>query len=220
MLDDESLILALADSHAGVRRQAIRMAERRLDGSPALLDAVLKRADDADPQVQLQLAYSLGEATDSRASAELARLLVKHQADAYLFAAAVSSVQKRNLSEIVRQVLELSPAGPAARQGDQCAGELAASLQERDAAGRLLTVIASPREGKLAPWQFATMAAHARFARSRAGKAGPACSAGATSRGRRVISPCARDVRRRASGRRGPVGGRKTVGSGCKEPRR
>ncbi|HVX64296.1 MAG TPA: PVC-type heme-binding CxxCH protein [Pirellulales bacterium] len=157
-LDTESLTLALTDSHAAVRRHAIRMAERRLDDSPALLDAVLQRADDADPQVQLQLAYSLGEATDSRASSELARLLVKHQADAYLFAAAVSSVQKQNLSEIVRLVLKLSPADRPPIKAIDVLASLAAALDEREAAGRLLAVIAAPHEGELAPWQFAAMA--------------------------------------------------------------
>lgn len=159
VLDDESLIRALADSHAGVRRHAIRMAERRLDDSPALLDAALKLGDDADPQVQLQLACSLGEATDPRASRELARLLVKHQADAYLFAATVSSVQKQNVNEIVRQVLELSPADQPTVKAIDVLASMAASLQEREAVGRLLTVIASPRDDKLAPWQFAAMAA-------------------------------------------------------------
>ena len=52
-LDEDQIELALADGHAGVRRQAVRLAESRLKSSPNLLAAVLKLVDDPDAQVAL-----------------------------------------------------------------------------------------------------------------------------------------------------------------------
>ena len=157
-LDEDSLVRALADSQAPVRRHAVRLAESRLDRSPALLSAALKLAEDADPQVQLQLAYSLGEASDSRANRELARLLIKHQADSYLFAAVVSSVQKQNVDEIVQQVLQLASDNNPPIKAIDVLVRMAASLEDAEATSRLLAVIAAPREGKFANWQFGAMA--------------------------------------------------------------
>ena len=51
---------ALKDAHAGVRRHAVRLCEGRFREAPALGDALLALVEDAEPQVRLQLAYTLG----------------------------------------------------------------------------------------------------------------------------------------------------------------
>jgi len=63
-LQVEILTKALADAHPGIRRHAIRLCEPRLAKSPSLGELIVKLADDADPQVRLQLAYTLGEWDD------------------------------------------------------------------------------------------------------------------------------------------------------------
>ncbi|MBC8876597.1 MAG: polysaccharide deacetylase family protein [Planctomycetes bacterium] len=90
-LRPEVLLNALADEHPGVRRQAIRLAEAFLKSDPAISGALLKLVDDPDPQVQMQLAYSLGEWDDARAGRALGRLALRHVDDPYLTAAAMSS---------------------------------------------------------------------------------------------------------------------------------
>jgi len=158
-LDDESLLAALADSHPGVRRQAIRLAaESRLDASPAVLAAVLKLAAAADPQVQLQLACSLGEARSPQAAQALAGLLVKHQSDPYLYAAAISSVGKANLAEVAAAAVEQPGKIEAASKVVDSLLRLAAALDERDATSRLLKHVAAPQNGNFAAWQFGAVA--------------------------------------------------------------
>lgn len=69
---------ALGHPSGDVRRHALRLAERGLDGQPSLLDRVLALADDVEPSVRLQLALSLGESRDPRALRTLVHLARAH----------------------------------------------------------------------------------------------------------------------------------------------
>ena len=82
---------ALADEHPGVRRHAIRLSESLVNSHPALSAALLKLLDDTDPQVRMQLAYSLGEWKDPRAAVALGRMALEYADDPYLSAAVMSS---------------------------------------------------------------------------------------------------------------------------------
>lgn len=158
LLGDEDLLAGLADAHPGIRRQAIRMAESRLDASPAVLTAALKLAADADPQVQLQLACSLGETKAPQAARTLAELLAKHQADSYLYAAAMSSVGKANIAQVAAAALEQPGQQASTAKVVDSLLRLSAALDERDATGRLLKFAAAPQNGKLAAWQYGAVA--------------------------------------------------------------
>lgn len=58
-LSDEVLLLALKDEHAGVRENALQIAEERLSSNEKIFAAVLKSAGDADARVRLQTALAL-----------------------------------------------------------------------------------------------------------------------------------------------------------------
>ncbi|HEX6960804.1 MAG TPA: neutral/alkaline non-lysosomal ceramidase N-terminal domain-containing protein [Lacipirellula sp.] len=111
-VDVELLIRALADSNAAVRRHAIRLSEPLLKSSPSLTEAMLKLAGDADPQVKLQLAYTLGELDHPGAAEALAKLAVSAQNDSFLLAAVWSSVRPQNVALVARQVLEQAASEP------------------------------------------------------------------------------------------------------------
>ncbi len=102
VLRPELLRRALADRHPGVRRHAIRLCEGHFDKVPDLPAALGKLVDDADAQVRLQLAASLGEWADPQAGELLGRLLLKDGSDRYHLAAILSSVNKANSSAIIR----------------------------------------------------------------------------------------------------------------------
>ncbi|MCI0358552.1 MAG: c-type cytochrome [Planctomycetaceae bacterium] len=156
-LPDELLIAAMSDDHPGVRRHAVRMSELRLDKS-ALIQEVMRRADDLDPQVKLQVAYSLGAATCNSCGVKLGKLLVANQDDPYLVAAGLSSIRADNLAEVLAAVMASDNGGAsdqlrerlltmAARMGDdQVLNNSLAKLFDRDAndfdAGRLAGVVA------------------------------------------------------------------------------
>ena len=104
-IDLETLRLALSDSHAGVRRHATRIAEGKLAAQPELAAAFLSLIDDSDPQVQLQLAYSLGEWRDKRAYEAIATLLLRHHGDTSLRWALMSSLTPYNFDSVVNTLL-------------------------------------------------------------------------------------------------------------------
>ena len=115
----EMVTQALQDAHPAVRRHAIRIAEQLVDPNrtlahptppktgadptesaarnlPKLVTGLvaLSKSED-DPQVVLQLACSLGEFDHPDAGRALGRLIVQHQDNPYLVAAAISSITRR-----------------------------------------------------------------------------------------------------------------------------
>jgi len=90
VLDARTILSALDDSDASVRRHAIRVAEGRIDD--VIGARLLGRVDDPDPQVRLQLAATLGEWADPRAGAALGEILLAG-GDAWLVGAALSSAR-------------------------------------------------------------------------------------------------------------------------------
>jgi putative membrane-bound dehydrogenase-like protein len=75
-LDDASIEQGLKDKVAGVREQALRLAEERLGSSARLRAAAEALANDPSPRVRFQLAFSLGELGDVDAP-ELVSALAK-----------------------------------------------------------------------------------------------------------------------------------------------
>jgi putative membrane-bound dehydrogenase-like protein len=149
---------ALADQHAGVRRHAVRLCEGHLAKSPELGRALLPLTRDPDPQVQMQLAYTLGEWDDPRAGRALGTLALQHAADHYISAAIMSSVSKRNLDRVLETVLAGSKSAPPPAGLTASLLRLANAFGNTRVTATLLTTIAIPEKGKYAPWQFAALA--------------------------------------------------------------
>jgi putative membrane-bound dehydrogenase-like protein len=150
---------ALADAHPGVRRHAVRLCEGRLAGEDALGTALLERVEDADAQVQLQLACTLGEWDDAPSGPALARLALRSGEDRYLLTAVLSSVNGKNLEPLLRTVLAAGggkEAPPAALVENLLRQALA--LNDSRATVRLLEAVAAPEKGRYAPWQLAAVA--------------------------------------------------------------
>ena len=104
-LNDEVIQWSLADESAGVREQALIVAESRLAGSPKLVAAILSRADDSDPRVRFQWSLLAGELHDDRTIPGLAKLAIRDASDRWLRAAVLSSIEGREdkfLSELLR----------------------------------------------------------------------------------------------------------------------
>jgi putative membrane-bound dehydrogenase-like protein len=107
---------ALADKHAGVRRNALRAGESVLLATVLQSDSVRERLlNDPDPQVRLQLADSLGNSSSRHAGELLARLFAEHRDDRYIAAAVFSSIHAKNWPSFFATVLKKS-AFPAQAQ--------------------------------------------------------------------------------------------------------
>lgn len=88
-LEESDVLAALESDHPGVRSRALRLAEEM--PSPSLAEAVLSLADDPDPAVRLQCAFTVGALPSS---AGAARVLTDwlQASDPFLVAAASSSL--------------------------------------------------------------------------------------------------------------------------------
>jgi putative membrane-bound dehydrogenase-like protein len=138
-LTPEVVQKALADTDAGVRRHAVRLAEPLLAKQPALGEAVVKLVDDSDAQVRLQVAFTLGEWRDTRASRALAKLARQQGHDPALASALLSSLHAGNVAEVTPAVLSaessptqlpnrLSPYDPLVRMAGPADGDLVRRL--------------------------------------------------------------------------------------------
>jgi HEAT repeat protein len=90
-LNNDVLAAGLADTHAGVRENAIRLAEPRLDASAELRGQVRALISDPAPRVRLQVAFAIGECRKWHQAALLARLARENVADPWMQSAILSS---------------------------------------------------------------------------------------------------------------------------------
>ncbi|GIW81412.1 MAG: hypothetical protein KatS3mg105_3219 [Gemmatales bacterium] len=150
------LIQALKDQHAGVRRHALRLSEKLFNKSPELAAAVLQLANDPDPFVRMQLAYSLGEWKDPKAGEVLGKLALKAANDSYLLAAVLSSVHDRNLDNVLLAVIGTGSKPPPGLLDSLL--RLANAFQNHDALGSLLSHVTAARKDTYEAWQLAALA--------------------------------------------------------------
>ncbi|MDB6025516.1 MAG: Cytochrome c, partial [Verrucomicrobiales bacterium] len=91
-LTDADITVGLSDDTAGVRENAVRLAESRLKNAPALVEKVLALADDSAIRVRFQTAFTLGELQDSRTGPALLKIAQRDSADTWMQTAVLSSV--------------------------------------------------------------------------------------------------------------------------------
>jgi putative membrane-bound dehydrogenase-like protein len=90
-LDGRDLLAGLSDAAPGVREQAVRLSEPRIERSSEIFKRLLELVHDENPRVRFQLAFTLGETRDPRAVAALAALAKKDAANPWHRAAILSS---------------------------------------------------------------------------------------------------------------------------------
>ena len=92
-LTDADIEYALKDSEAGVREQALRLADERLSASAKLRAAVVALADDPSPRVRFQLAFTLGESDNAVTVNVLAHVARQDAGDHWTQMAVLSSTR-------------------------------------------------------------------------------------------------------------------------------
>jgi putative heme-binding domain-containing protein len=93
-LDDVLIEQALKDPAAGVREQALRLAESHLAANARLCAAATALAKDDSPRVRFQLAFTLGETDSPEVVAALAEVARRDAADPWTQTAVLSSVRR------------------------------------------------------------------------------------------------------------------------------
>ncbi|MCH5374710.1 MAG: hypothetical protein JJ992_12100, partial [Planctomycetes bacterium] len=138
-LTPEVVEVALNDSHFAVRMHATQLAERWIDQHDALRQQVFSLANDPEPRVRLQLAFSLGESRCAEATDVLYRLAVQHGEDRWMQAAILSSS-----SDIAADLIEkILRAKDRASRSDMLLRGLAAVVGARARQAEVTTVLAA-----------------------------------------------------------------------------
>jgi putative membrane-bound dehydrogenase-like protein len=96
-LTPPTIELALADTHPGVRRNAVRIAAI----SPVKAERLTRLVNDPDAKVRLELASTLGAYDTPITGQALAQLLTEPDNHLYIMAAAMSSLNARNVSTVL-----------------------------------------------------------------------------------------------------------------------
>jgi putative membrane-bound dehydrogenase-like protein len=147
-LQPATIVKALSDEAAGVRENALRLAETRF--TPELLAAAVRLVEDKDMKVRMQLAFSLGESKDPAAGEALGRLLIAH-ADGPLMVAAVMSSATPHL----RALVDVTTTKPALAD---TLLTVALGLNDREAVASLLASTFAANGTRYAPEQLASFA--------------------------------------------------------------
>ncbi len=170
----QDLQTALADSSAGIRENAVRIAERRLQAWPDLLASLLALADDGDARVRLHVALALGASGDPRGVVGLASIARRDGADRWVRAAVFSGLRDRAPAFLAAfQSASTGPPATAARAAVmQDIGRLYGATEPPDRCLALVIDIADPRAE--VSWQSAALAGLAEGLRARGAAASPA----------------------------------------------
>ena len=156
-LNDEDVLAGLNDRAAGVRENAVELAEPRV-ASSKMRDALLGLVSDSDAGVRFQLAFTLGEISDPRAVDALAAIARRDASDPWTRTAVLSSVANTSDQLLARLLADARfTASPAAaemfRQVAQIVGirrkddEIQHTLEAAGKAHALLEVALGVGEG-------------------------------------------------------------------------
>jgi mono/diheme cytochrome c family protein len=146
-LDVRTVAAALKDSDARVRVAAVRVSELLFDGEDKgeIVTKLLALAHDLAPQVQLQLALTLGETRDPQADVAMANLVRQRSAEnKFLADAAVSGLFGREV-ELLEKLCADARWSQSGTNADKFLGSLARCVfagRKADSVERLLTLIA------------------------------------------------------------------------------
>jgi len=104
---------ALKDPVAGVRENAIRLAELHLNQAPELIDQLLRLESDSDSKVRFQLLCTLGFVSSPEAAAVRQRLLFRDIDDEWVQIAALSADSSQTVTLLKDVLNRYDPRSPA-----------------------------------------------------------------------------------------------------------
>ena len=148
---------ALTDKEAGIRINAIKLAELHLQDSPKLLKSLLSLQNDKDPKVRLQLLLTLGY-DDSRESAIVRnKLLFQDINDQWIQIAALTASSSQTESILSEVLKKYNPAIPAYSSLVQRLATMIANGADSNTIKKLIQQSVNNKSGKQYDWQGAML---------------------------------------------------------------
>lgn len=132
-LRPELIVDALSDSTAGVRENAIRLAEAYIDTAPQLKQSLVSLKNEPHPRVRFQLLLTLGYIHTDEATQRRMELLFSDLDDPWMQVAALSAAPELNSGFLDKALANYDSDKPAYRSLVErlAAMEMAAGSQER-----------------------------------------------------------------------------------------
>ncbi len=177
-VDLEQILAGLLDSHSGVRRHTVRIAEQffspqrdaghlesnvvDLADRSEELDRIVKalarlQQEEQEPQVVLQLACSLGEMDHPIARKTIGKILVEHHGDVHIVAAALSSIQQ-GTADVIAGINEAASDSSAASLPLQSLTRTSLGLGDLDSIREILALLSKKGRGEYETWQMEALA--------------------------------------------------------------
>lgn len=158
---------ALQHKEAGVRENAIRLAEKRLPNAPRLVEALLAMEDDPDPRVCFQLLAALGELKTTKAQTVRQKLLFDNIENQWMQVAALSAADTHPVKLFEKALDRLAQKQTKGRQKFfEGVGALVGAGQEAGHLHRILQEITAVSAETSDWWRASTLEGLARGLRS------------------------------------------------------
>ena len=104
-ISEQHIIATLKDSEAGIRENAIQVAEKYIEKMPSLSNALVGLQNDANAKVRFQLLLTLGFINNPEAAAARDNILFKDMKDKWVQVAALSAASL-NKSELLNKLTQ------------------------------------------------------------------------------------------------------------------
>lgn len=176
-LDTETIREAMKDPEAGVRENAIKLAELHLQAVPELENALLELKSDPDPKVRFQLLCTLGFLDSPQASQARKDLLFMDIEDEWVQIAALSAPFSESSQLLDAVLADFKKDIPAYGSLVQRLSAMTGASQEKEPILTLIEKATAPVPGDNSGWQVPVLKGLAQGVPSKKGSSGPFTSA-------------------------------------------
>ncbi len=148
----EELQKALQNAEAGVRENAIQIAEMHLSAFPEIEKNLIAMQNDVNPRVRYQLLCTLGELHDQEAETTRRKILIRDIEDKWVQIAALSSMQGKEFTMLktIVPILSSNPSEGKALFISNCSGVIGFSKRILDI--KHLIELATADQSKTSGW--------------------------------------------------------------------
>jgi len=171
ILSPDIIAIALTDQEAGIRENAVKLAEVHLSDSPELIPHLLELKRDPDPKVRFQLLCTLGSVDSSEVLSAREDLLFEDVEDEWVQMAALSATNLKAFPLLTRVLDDFSPDVPAFGSLVLRLTSMVVSGSETEKVQQLVETSIRPDLAKTRGWESALLDGLSDGYRSKAGEA-------------------------------------------------
>jgi putative membrane-bound dehydrogenase-like protein len=170
-LQADLITRSLQDPVAGVRENAIKLAELHLEQSPEIAQSLLSFAQDPDPKVRYQLLCTLGYLDSPEAALARQRLLFADVDDEWVQIAALSAPSNQATALLEAALTHFGETASSHASLFRRLGAMIGASQRPDMVRQLIARASAPAPGQTGEWQAAVLTGLAQGLKGKSGSA-------------------------------------------------